>query len=473
MIRHISAKLHHILFKPVPAHSIALFRIAMGALLLFESVNYGIFLCLDCMYRKTELLFKYQYFDWVVLPEAYGIELLLFVMGVASLGVMLGFMYRVSVVLLTICFAVFFLLDKALYLNHYYLTLLFLGILCFVPANRVWALDVKRSQTSNHAPYIGNWSRVWLIAQLEIVLIYAGVVKLNSDWLHLEPLRLWMTARSADEGPLLQWLTADPGIALAAYGVILLHILGAPLLLMRRTRLPIFLLYLVFHCINALVFDIGIFPFMTAAATTLIFAPDWPLKLWHRILGVRSQKCNAAAPGTIAAEVKNTGSNTSWHGVAIIGLMGVWITVQVILPTRPLWYAGSVAWNEAGHQFSWRMKLRDKRGETTFVVKNIKTGQSYRVNPATRLSKVQARKLSCNPDLIWQFSQYLLHEALQTFSALKVSVNDIEVTADASCSLNTRPVQKLIKPIDLTKLDRNAPRLEWVMPMNEPLPKHE
>jgi len=224
----------------------------------------------------------------------------------------------------------------------------------------------------SYSPYIGNWSRLWLITQLEIVLIYAGLVKLNSDWLRLEPLRLWMTSRSADEGALLQWLTTDPGIALAAYGVILLHLLGAPLLLFRSTRLPVFYLYLVFHCINAMVFNIGIFPFMTAAATTLIFAPDWPVTFYQRIRGKDHTATTTSLPSVSST---NAAANNSLQCSAIMVLLTVWITVQLILPTRPLWYAGPVAWNEAGHQFSWRMKLRDKRGVTRFTVRNVKTGQ--------------------------------------------------------------------------------------------------
>ena len=49
----LSGQLQHWFFKPVDASSLAVFRIVFGALLLFESVNYGVFLCLDCMYRDT------------------------------------------------------------------------------------------------------------------------------------------------------------------------------------------------------------------------------------------------------------------------------------------------------------------------------------------------------------------------------------------------------------------------------------
>ena len=43
---------------------------------------------------------------------------------------------RVAIVGLTVSFGYFFLLDKAEYLNHFYLVLLFLILLCMLPAHR-------------------------------------------------------------------------------------------------------------------------------------------------------------------------------------------------------------------------------------------------------------------------------------------------------------------------------------------------
>jgi len=57
------------LFAPVDAAFLAVFRMMFGATLLFEAINYGVFLCLDCLYREPEFLFKYHRFEWVgVLP---------------------------------------------------------------------------------------------------------------------------------------------------------------------------------------------------------------------------------------------------------------------------------------------------------------------------------------------------------------------------------------------------------------------
>lgn len=468
MTREHPSKLAHMLFRPIPGHSVAVLRIVMGALLLFESVNYGVFHCLDCAYVDTPLLFKYRFFEWVSVPPIGGVEIIMFVMGIASIGVMLGWYYRVSVLVVTFCFAWYFLLDAAQYLNHYYLTLLFLGILCCIPANRVWAMDAKRL---NLSPYIGNWSRVWLIVQLEIVLIYAGVVKLNSDWLQLEPLRLWMTSLSTNSGPLMQWLTQDAGIALAAYGVIALHIIGAPLLMFSRTRLPVFCVYLVFHTINASVFNIGIFPFMTAAATTLFFAPDWPVTLWSKI---RRKTSGTDVPIASTTEAMFAPDRYAMGGLlkmGIIALVGGWLIVQIVLPTRPLWYAGPVAWNEAGHYLSWRMKLRDKRGAVKFVVRNHKTSSIASKDPFDYLTRRQSLKMACKPDLIWQFAQKLEELELQRSTDKSLSKDDISISATAYCSLNTRKAQSLIQSVDLTAIDRWHPREQWVTALNEPLPK--
>ena len=110
---------------------------------------------------------------------------------------------------------------------------------------------------------------------MEVMLIYAGLVKVNPDWLRLEPLGMWL-ARRADApliGPLLE---QDWVVAVAAYGVIAVHLIGAPLLLFRRTRGPTIVVYFAFHLANHFMFNIGIFPWLTMAATLIFLDPDWP-----------------------------------------------------------------------------------------------------------------------------------------------------------------------------------------------------
>ncbi len=300
--------LRRVFFAPVDAASLAVLRIAFGALMLFEAINYGGFLCLDCMYREPDLLFKYSGFEWVRVPPGIGLELGFVVMGLAAAGVMLGLYYRVSAIVLLLTFSYLFLLDQALYLNHFYLAMLYAAILVFVPAHRLWSLDARRRPALASAT-IPNWPRFWLAAQTEIVLLYAGIVKLTADWLQLEPMRLWMNNRSHDAAPFFQWITQDPGIAAASYGAIALHLIGAPLLLFRRTRLPVLGVYAVFHLINAFTFNIGIFPFMTFAATLMLFDADWPRQFarWLRARGVGGATAVGRTLDTIGRSVGRAG----------------------------------------------------------------------------------------------------------------------------------------------------------------------
>lgn len=458
--------IHRFFFRQVDAASLAVFRMMFGALLLFEAVNYGAFLCLDCMYRDTELLFKYPWFEWVSVPPEPWLRLSYALLGVAAVGVMTGTFYRASIIICTLLFSWHFLFDQALYLNHFYMVILFCIILCFAPANRLWSVDAWR-KPALRSETIPNWSRFWLGAQLEIILLYAGIVKINHDWLNLEPMRLWMTRRSQDEAAIFQFLTQDWGIAAASYGAIILHLVGAPLLLWRRTRLAVFCLYAFFHLTNAMVFDIGIFPFMTLAATLLLFDPDWPRQLirwWlsRQEAGTRLRWHALATPAASAPQAHTATSGRTLSYVIVAGI-GLWLVMQTIVPLRHLAAPGNVAWNEDGHQFSWRMKLRSKQGSVRFIVVTD-DGRRTIVKPSDHLNPRQVRTMACIPDLIWQFAQFLDTRYRETAG------QDVKVYAQASCSLNDRPPAHLVdNRIDLSAIPRDEPVSNWVLPLTTPL----
>lgn len=459
-------KLHQQWFAPIDASFLAVFRMLFGALLLFESVNYGFFLCLDCMYRSSSLLFKYHHFEWVRLWPGFGLELHFVVMALSAIGVMLGLYYRIAIILYTLCFSYLFLLDQALYLNHFYLVILFCGIMIFLPAHHYWSLDARR-KPALASPTVPAWSRLWLLIQLEIVLIYAGLVKLNWDWLNLEPMRLWMTNQSVNAHPLFQWFTQDIGIAIASYSVVLLHLIGAPLLLWRKTRLIVFCVYCVFHTINAFVFNIGIFPWMTIAATLIVFDPNWPKQCYRWIQARRQPKTVRVQASSAHVDLFTSTSypRGTVAKTALLLFISAWLIAQTLVPLRHLAIPGDVAWNEAGHRFSWRMKLRSKRGMATFyVVRN--QADAIVVNPAKHLNRAQLRKMSCIPDLLWQYAQFLD----QQYSTAPNDV--IKVYVDANCSLNTREPAPLInRLVDLSAIPRTEPVENWVLPNHKLLPK--
>jgi len=409
------------------------------------------------------MLFKYLYLDWVKPWPEPVLRLHWLLMAAAATAIMVGYRYRLACVFFCVSFVYMFWLEETEYLNHFYMVILFSVLMIFLPANRYWSIDAKLTP-SLRSPTVPHWTRVILLCQLEIILIYAGVVKVNSDWLNLEPMRLWMNYKSQQHGEFLQFLTQDWGIALACYGVIALHLIGAPLLFSRRFRIPVLCLYAVFHTINAFVFNIGIFPWFTLFASFLFFPPDWPKLLWRKLqlrfstfqerFPVQALRHGTVYPG------KSRWSMT--EKVVVVAVLG-WLLVQIVVPLRHFVLPGAVAWNESGHRFSWRMMLRSKRGTAIFTAKSA-SGRVWQVDPTKDLTADQRSKMACIPDMIWQYAQHIEKQELQA------GREAVAVYADVKCSLNARKLARMIKPdVDLTQIKRLEPVDNWILPLNEPL----
>jgi len=265
------------LFKQVDASSLVFLRMSFGLIMLVEVWRFWAHGWIERYYIAPDFLFKYYGFGWVEPWLGDGMYWHFGLLAVLSLMIMVGAFYRLATVLFFLAFSYVFLLDQARYLNHFYLVILVAFLLMLVPANRSFTVDAilrpkLRSET------VPLWS-VWLFrTQFEIILLYAGIVKINPDWLRLEPLGMWLSKRDdwSVIGPLFNqdWL-----VAVASYGVILLHVVGAPLLLYRCTRIPVMTMYFAFHLMNHFLFRIGIFPWLTMAAMLMFLDPDWPKQL--------------------------------------------------------------------------------------------------------------------------------------------------------------------------------------------------
>ncbi|ETX27071.1 HTTM domain-containing protein [Roseivivax isoporae] len=437
---------------PVPALSLAVFRIALGALLVWDCWR---FIRYDRIWRywiAPDFHFTYPGFGWVTpLPEPY-IQLAWLGMGLAALLVMLGLFYRVAIVALTLSFGYFFLLDKAEYLNHFYLVLLFLVLLCVLPAHRTLSLDARLRPRvrRDHVPYAAVFI---LRAQMEIMLVFAGLVKLTPDWLAGEPLGLWLR-NQADDVALGALFRYDWVILAGTWGTVALHVLGAPLLLWHRTRLATFAVYCVFHGANAMFFNIGIFPWLTIAATTIFFAPDWPRRAARWLLG-RFEALPPYAPPAFPAP-------RTLPRAALVAMAG-WIAVQVALPLRAAYFPTEVRWSGDGHRFSWRMRIYDRQAEGSFVV--AADGQHWTVAPTEYLTARQADKMMVRADMVHQFAGYL--EDVWEDAGYR----DVAVRAEIRKSLNGRAAQHFVDPaVDLTAvpLAYLSPD-DWVMPLAVPV----
>ena len=437
--------------EPVDGASLAIFRISFGAILLWDVFRYWPRiqrLFLDSQGNPGGgFQFKYYGWEWVPALPGDGMYVLFAIIGLASLGIMLGLFYRTACIVFLVTFCWQFFIDQANYLNHFYLVILIGICLLLVPADQVWSL--RRGTRSNWIP---RWSLLGLMIMTEIVLLYAGLVKINSDWLQGWPLKVWFASRVGDY-PLLDPLLTSPDFAIfSAWFSMLLHLLGAPLLFFKRTRLIVFSFYAVFHISNALIFSIGIFPWLTLAATTLFFAPDWPRRWLHQ-LAINSR--SEPRP----AQVKLS------RDKPVLLLFAIFLGYNILMPMRPLIYPGMVAWTEEGHRFSWRMKLRDKEARVEFQVLDPETGKHWQVNPAIWLTRRQFEKMPNRPDMILQFAHHL-DAVWQDKHQVRAPV----VTALSWCSLNFRETQYLLdSQRDLSTVPRSLKAADWILPLDPAL----
>ena len=203
--------------------------------------------------------FTYLGFGWVrPLPEA-GMVAVFALMLLVSLCVTLGLFYRASMLGFFVLFTYVELLDKTFYLNHYYFVSLLSFLLVFLPLNARLALDVRLGVRPRQAR-VPAWTLYAVRLQLALVYVFAGVAKLNPDWLFAaQPLRIWLRANT--ELPLIGPLFDYVWVAFAMSWAGMLYDLTIPFfLLWRKTRPFAYLAVIAFHVLTALLFPIGMFP---------------------------------------------------------------------------------------------------------------------------------------------------------------------------------------------------------------------
>ena len=441
------------LFGPVDIASLVVFRVMFGAIMLWEVWRYLDHQWIKRYYIDPDFHFKYWGFEWVQPWPGFWMYIHFAAMALFAVFIIVGFLYRLSAALFFMLFTYMYLLDQALYLNHFYLVCLMSFLLIFVPAHRARSVDAAL-RPKIRSEFVPAWSLWVLRAQMALVYFYAGVAKINADWLRGAPLRDWLGARSKD--PLLGWIFREEwGVMLFSYGGLMLDLLVAPALLWRRTRVPAFLAILSFHLLNARLFDIGIFPWFALAATLLFFSPDWPRRFCLFSPPRRPGDLDARPTPPIC---------TRWAGVTM-ALLGIYLAFQVLFPLRHFLYPGVVHWTEEGHRFAWHMKLRSKTSKAKFFATDPATGRTWQIKHRNYLTSRQRRKMASHPFMIHQFSYFLADELRRE------GYEQIEIRVEAFSSLNGRKSQLMIDPqVDLAGQPRSLLPAAWILPLTEPLP---
>ncbi len=438
------------LFAPVDAASLVVFRVAFGLLMTWEAVRHLAFGWVRRDYVEPSLHFTYFGFEWVRPASATGMTALFATLAVLGVCVAVGAFYRVAAALLFVGFSWVFLLDAAYYLNHLYLVCLLAFLLPWMPLHRAFSVDAVL-RPSLRADSASGWPLHLLRLFVSLIYFFGGVAKLTPDWLRAQPLLQFLEARRdlPVVGPVL---AHDATAWFMSYAGLAFDLAVGPLLLYRRTRPYALVAACLFHLTNSMLFEIGIFPWLMLAATTLFCDPSWPRRL--RLLPPHRGVVAPVPTGRLRT--------------ALTAAMAAWFVVHTVLPLRHWAYPGDVAWTEEGHRFSWRMKLRDKEGRARFRLEDLDTGERWVVHPEGRLPKRSEAMMRTRPDLLLQYAHHLAAEARAQGHAR------VAVYADVEVRLNGRRAQRLVDPsVDLATQPRTLGHASWILPLTEPLPGWE
>ncbi len=431
--------------RPVSIAPLVTFRITFGLLMFFSLLRFWQRGWITSLYVTPPFHFTYWGFEWVQPLGNPGMHLLFLTLLVASLLIVLGLFYRPAIVVFFMGFTYVELIDVTTYLNHYYFISLVAFLLIWLPANRHYALDTHFGWTTPRHK-VPAWTVGILRFQMGLVYVFAGLAKLNSDWLlRAEPLKTWLPAKS--HLPLIGPYLYDEWVAYlfswfgAGYDLLIVFFL-----MNRKTRPVAYLFVLGFHGATALFFPgIGMFPYVMIVSSLIFFSGEFHTRLLSFLPG----KKIPTSPEVYRYSYPNI----------LTVLVAVYLFFQLLIPLRFMLYPGKLYWTEEGYRFSWRVMLMEKAGAAYFTVKDERGEKSYAVDNQHYLTPLQEKMMSSQPDLILNYA----HHLAAVFE--EKGLEKPRVYAEVYVTLNGEPSRLYLdSSVNLAAEKRSWLRYSWVLP---------
>lgn len=427
----VTEKIKQCLFKEVSAAPLAVFRFAFGVMMFFSLIRFVSNGWVEELYIKPKFFFTYYGFAWVKPLNDTGMYLVFGAMILAAVLIAFNLFYRLSIILFFLLFTYVELIDKTNYLNHYYFISIVSFLLCALPSN---------------TKTVPRWAIATLQLQMAIVYFFAGIAKINSDWLFSAmPLKLWLSAST--HLPWLGSLLSENWVAYVfSWCGMLFDVSIAFFLFNRKTVWYAYAVVIVFHVLTAILFPmIGMFPFIMMVCAAIFL----PATFHQRIINYFHSLFHSKNSVPFIPQ-KATGAKLGHY--IIPAILIVHFTVQLALPFRYLLYPANIFWHEQGYRFSWRVMLMEKAGLVFFKVRTAK-GELIEVNNRNYLTTQQEKQMSTQPDMILQFAHFL-----------QTQFNTQQVFVEAYVTVNGRGSRLFIDPkINLATVQDNFATKKWIL----------
>jgi hypothetical protein len=436
--------------KTVHIAPLAVFRMAFGVLMLASVCRFILKGWVYQMYVEPEIFFPFFGFEWLKPLGEIGMYTVFVLMALSALLIAIGFLFRYAAITFFVLFTYVELLDKTNYLNHYYFISIASLILIFLPANRYFSVDSWRNKNIR-ATHIPKYFLLAIKFQVFIVYFFAGLAKVNSDWLlHAQPLRIWLPAHSDMFliGPLLS--KAWVAFVFSWFGC--LYDLLVPFFLFSKKYVKkAYFFVIVFHLATSLFFNIGMFPYIMITLTCIFFREEFHITVIEKLRKMLRLR------HTPLSEVIFVPRSAALKLLSV--LFFAHFTIQLVLPFRYLFYPGELFWTEQGFRFSWRVMLIEKAGTAFFYVRDPETGRETEISNCDYLTSMQEKMMATQPDMLVDYAHFLKKEYE------KKGIKNPEVRAESYVTLNGRASRLIVdKNTDLGKINDNWEHKSWVLP---------
>ncbi len=440
--------------KTTDVSPLVIFRIGFGIMMCYGIIRFWLKGWIETIYIEPDFHFSYFGFEWVK-PLGNFTYILFIICGLATIFIALGFKYRIAIITFFLSFTYIELMDKTIYLNHYYFISMMSFLMIFLPLNASFSLDSYLQKKSYNL--VPNWTIDVIKIMLTIVYLYAGLAKINSDWLlKAMPLKIWLPSKY--DLPLIgeNLMQQDWFHHAMSWSGMFYDLLIPFLLIYKRTRIFAFILVVFFHVFTRVLFPIGMFPYVMIISTLIFFDSNFHKKIIsilkmtiHRLLKLKNE--------IVINEVYPL-----FNRKISLTIVFLFLGVQLLFPFRYLTYPGELFWTEEGYRFSWRVMLIEKMGYTNFKIVDAETNNYFYVDNQNFLTPLQEKQMSFQPDFILEYAHYLGDHFK------KQGHKNIQVFAESYVALNGRLSQPFIdKSIDLYKEKESWKHKNWILPLND------
>ncbi|MBZ9730135.1 HTTM domain-containing protein [Salegentibacter sp. JZCK2] len=435
------------------AAPLAVFRVFFGFMMLASIVRFWLNGWIEKLYILPKFSFSYYGFEWVK-PLGNFTYVIFIICGLSAFFVGIGYKYRLAIITFFLSFTYIELMDKTTYLNHYYFISVLSFLLIFLPANAYFSVDAKKNPGIAFQK-IPRWCIDSIKLLLGIVYFYAGLAKINSDWLlKAMPLKIWLPSKY--DLPFLGDLLQQEWVHYAfSWSGMFYDLLIPFLLLYRRTRLFAFVLVVIFHVLTRVLFPIGMFPYIMIVSALIFFDSG----IHHKILEKISRFF-----GIVKAYFDN-GRELNFYPKKkkfLLSFLSLFFIVQLLLPWRYLLYPGELFWTEEGFRFSWRVMLMEKAGYAQLKVVDGETGKRFYVDNSDFLTPFQEKQMSTQPDFILQYAHFLADHFK------KDGHENIEIYVESYVALNGRKSTSYIDPdTNLLEEKDSFKHKTFILPFND------